>query len=434
MQINTLGQHIGQSVVLKGWAQTVRKQSKVIFIVLRDNSGLLQCVVEQNNQIAFDLAKELTEESVVEITGVVTADERSKLGYEIQVTEIEVLSGADAKKPIPVFSPDFADVDVSLKADFRWLEMRRPETRLVFKVWTALQKGLRDYCLQNDFLEIHSPKLMSAASEGGAEFFEVNYFERKAYLAQSPQFYKQMAMSAGFDRVFEIGPVFRAEPSFTTRHLTEFTGFDLEMSWVESHVDVMNFWEAAIAHALKEVGELHGEEIKEQYDREIVVPTLPFPRITMKEAKEILQKLGVQSEREGDLSPEEEREICEYVKKEFGHEFVFITEYPVSVRPFYHMHSESDSGVTKSFDLLWEGVEISTGAQREHRYDVLLAQAIEKGVAPDSIEKYLEFFKFGCPPHGGVGGGLERMIVKLLGLSSVREAAFLSRTVKRLTP
>jgi aspartyl/asparaginyl-tRNA synthetase len=234
--------------------------------------------------------------------------------------------------------------------------------------------------------------------------------------------------------VFEVGPVFRAEPSFTSRHATEFTGYDAEISYVESHHDVMAEEERVIAHALQKVKEVHGEEIKELFGREVVVPKVPFPKYTMAETKKILADLGVPSEKEGDLSPEEERKISEYVLEKEGHEFVFITDYPKTVRPFYHMRREDDPNITKSFDLLWMGLEVTTGAQREHRYDVLVAQAKEKGMNVESVQFYLNFFKYGCPPHGGYGMGPNRMIMKLLNIDNVREAMFLYRGVKRLEP
>lgn len=433
-KIAELAEKIGQSVQVSGWIHTIRKQSKVIFVVLRDSTGNVQCVIENDNDGLFEIAKGLTEESTITIDGMVNADERSKVGYEIIAKQIKVSSSADAQKPMPIFGAGSDDVDQNVRSDYRWLDLRKPEKRLVFEVWTTLEQALRDFWIKNDFTQVHSPKLMDAASEGGAEFFEVSYFERKAYLAQSPQFYKQMAMAAGMDRVFEIGPVFRAEPSFTTRHSTEFTGYDLEMAWISSHEDVMEFWEQSIKHALNKVQERHGEKIFDLYERKLDIPKTPFPRISLFEAKKILSSRGITSEKEGDLSPEEEREICKYVLETEGHEFVFITEYPAAARAFYHMRLESDNTLTKGFDLLWNGIEVTTGAQREHRYDVLKKQAIEKGIDPKSIEQYLNFFKFGCPPHGGMGSGAARLIMKILDLPTIREAEFLHRSVRRLTP
>jgi len=430
----SLGDQDGQRVCLQGFAQTIRKQSKTCFLLLRDKTGLIQCVVDESSPDLFAQAESLATESVVKITGLVCKEERAMGGYEVQIQELIILSVSEAQKPLPIFSGDAESVDPNVRMDYRWLDLRKSEKRLVFEVWTALEQALRLFWIKRGFLEIHSPKLMSAASEGGAEFFEVSYFDRKAYLAQSPQFYKQMAMASGFDSVFEVGPVFRAESSFTPRHATEFTGYDMELSWIESHEDVMKVWEEAIAFALTEIKTSLGDRIQELYGRELIIPTLPFPRITLKDAKTLLKELGVVDQRDGDLSPEEEREISAIVKERYGHEFAYITEYPKKVRAFYHMRLESDPNLTKSFDLLWSGIEITTGAQREHRYEQLKQQAVEKGVKVESIQTYLDFFRYGCPPHGGMGAGAARMVMKILDLPNIREATYLHRSVHRLTP
>ena len=430
----SLGDQDGQRVCLQGFAQTIRKQSKTCFLLLRDKTGLIQCVVDESSPDLFAQAESLATESVVKITGLVCKEERAMGGYEVKIQELIILSVSEAQKPLPIFSGDAESVDPNVRMDYRWLDLRKSEKRLVFEVWTALEQALRLFWIKRGFLEIHSPKLMSAASEGGAEFFEVSYFDRKAYLAQSPQFYKQMAMASGFDSVFEVGPVFRAESSFTPRHATEFTGYDMELSWIESHEDVMKVWEEAIAFALTEIKTSLGDRIQELYGRELIIPTLPFPRITLKDAKTLLKELGVVDQRDGDLSPEEEREISAIVKERYGHEFAYITEYPKKVRAFYHMRLESDPNLTKSFDLLWSGIEITTGAQREHRYEQLKQQAVEKGVKVESIQTYLDFFRYGCPPHGGMGAGAARMVMKILDLPNIREATYLHRSVHRLTP
>jgi aspartyl-tRNA synthetase len=277
---------------------------------------------------------------------------------------------------------------------------------------------------------------MGAASESGAELFTLDYFDGKAYLAQSPQFYKQMAMAAGFDRVFEVGPVFRANPSFTSRHDTEFTSVDVEISWIESHLDVMKWEEDWLQFVLAQVKEKLGDRIQQTFGVEVVVPATPFPRVTMAEAYEIVAQFGHLIERgaKGDLDPEGERLVCQHAREQFGHEFVFVTDYPISVRPFYHMRHADNPKLTKSFDLLWKGLEVTTGAQREHRYDVLMSQVAEKGLNPEPIRHYLDCFRFGCPPHGGYGFGLTRMLMVMLGLKNVREVTYLYRGPNRLAP
>ena len=431
---NQIEKNIGQQVKIAGFVQTIRDQGSIKFILVRDISGLVQVVITKEKTEAAKIANGLSLESVVEIIGLAKSEKQAPGGFEIAAENISILSLSDPELPIPVVEKGQEETDQAIRLDWRWLDLRKHKNTLVFKVWTLMESAFREYWLRNGYMEIHSPKLIATASEGGSEVFEVKYFERKAYLAQSPQFYKQMAMAAGFEKVFEVGPVFRAEPSFTSRHATEFTGYDTEISYIESHYDVMAEEEKTIQHVISKIKEAYGDEIFKTYGRELALPTLPFPKISMAKAKEILAGLGMPSEKGGDLSPEEERKICEHVKESQNHEFVFITEYPATVRPFYHMRDEKNLKLTKSFDLLWNGLEITTGAQREHRYDILVSQAKEKGMGLASLQFYLNFFKYGCPPHGGYGLGPNRVLMKLLGLENVRDAIFLYRGVKRLEP
>jgi len=288
-----------------------------------------------------------------------------------------------------------------------------------------MEIGARAYWADNGFTQLYSPALMNAASEGGAEVFEVKYFDRKAYLAQSPQFYKQMAMAAGMEKVFMVGPVFRAEASFTTRHMTEFTGWDAEISYIDSHHDVMDMEEALLISAFTEAKKILPD---------LVIPTSPFPRMTLAQIKDKLSKAKIKSEKSYDLSPVEEREISQMIKTETGHDFLFVIDYPIEGRAFYHMRHADNPKLTKGFDLLYKGIEVTTGAQREHRIEILEKQARQKGVTLESIADYLNFFRYGCPPHGGIGMGPGRLIMKMLDLDSVKEATFLPRDVKRLRP
>jgi len=425
--------NIGKKIHLAGWVFNRRDHGKLVFIDLRDRSGLVQAVGSKE-------LGELGAEDVVEISGSVQKRPKEMVNpkiltgeVEIKVSEVKVLS--KSSQPLPIHIDDIEEkASLDKRMDWRWVDLRRPADRLIFEVWTVMEHAFRQYWVNGDYIEIHSPKLMGAPSELGSEVFEVKYFDRKAYLAQSPQFYKQMAMAAGFERVFEVGPVFRANPSFTSRHDTEFTGYDAEISFIESHQDVMEELQKGIAYALGAVKVKFGSEIEKTYGRKLVVPKVPFPKITMKQAKETLAKFGVKTERKGDLSPEEERKLSEYILEKEGHEFVFVTEYPIEVRPFYHMRREDEPTLTKSFDLLWNGLEITTGAQREHRYDVLVSQAKEKGLKLAPIQFYLDFFKYGCPPHGGYGLGPSRMLMKILGVENVREVTYLYRGPNRLTP
>jgi nondiscriminating aspartyl-tRNA synthetase len=421
----------GKTVELGAFVQTIRHQGKIVFLVLRDISGTLQAVVfDEKMRKAVD---GLTLESVVRVKGEMKKSEQAPDGIEIGVEKLEVLSAAEPELPIPVHEKA-GTANQEKRLDSRWIDLRKPRNQLIFKVWTTMGEAVREYWIKQNYVEIHSPKITGTATESGAEVFKVQYFDGEAFLAQSPQFYKQMAMAAGFEKVFEVGPVFRAEPSFTSRHATEFTGYDAEISFIDSHHDVMREHEGMLVATLTMVKERHGDAIKAEFGREVVVPKTPFPTITMAEAKEKLNRKRVASAHAGDLSPEEERVLSEISAKTDKHEFVFVTDYPTDRRPFYHMRHDDDPKLTKSFDLLWNGVEITTGAQREHRPDVLERQAVEKKIDPKAIQFYLNFFRHGCPPHGGYGNGPGRMVMKLLGVDNIREVTFLHRGVNRLTP
>jgi aspartyl-tRNA synthetase len=363
------------------------------------------------------------------VSGILKHDERVKLGgIEVLIESLDIVTEA-------LESPIAEDTGIDKRMDWRFLDLRVPRNNLVFRVQTTLEHAWREYWIEHDFVEIHTPKLMASASESKAELFEVEYFDTKAYLSQSPQFFKQMAQPAGFGRVFEIGPAFRADPSFTSRHATEFTSVDSELSWIDDHEDVMKLHEELMVAGFTAVKEKYGAAIEEAFGVEVTVPSTPFPRIPLAEAKRIVAERGYEVPRhDDDMDPEGERRIAAYVKEEFGHEFVFLTDYASSIRPFYHMRHEADAGLTRSYDLLFNGVEVSTGAQREHRVEVLERQAREKGLDPEELGFYLDFFRYGVPPHGGFGMGLARVVMLLLGLSNIREATYLFRGPTRLLP
>jgi len=438
--IKQVATNIGQTVKVQGFVKKVRDQKNVQFVIVRDHTGLVQAVTERNEQTARinSIISSLTAESAVEVEGAVLANPKVGLGgVEIQISDIRIASVADPLLPIDLTGRFETSLDTRL--DWRFIDLRQPANLLIFQIQTLAEMAMREFWVNEGFIELHSPKLLSHPSESGAELFEIKkYFDMpNACLAQSPQFYKQMAMAAGFDKVFEIGPVFRANPSFTSRHDTEFTSVDVEISWVDSHHDVMAMEEQWLQYTLKRVKEVYGEQVKKVFGADIVVPTVPFPKITMAEAIKIVAATGydlAQTSSYIDLDPPGERLICEHFQKQMGHEFVFVIDYPISVRPFYHMRYADHPDVTKSFDLLWKGLEVTTGAQREHRYDILVSQVKEKRMKQESLQFYLDFFKYGCPPHGGFGFGLTRMLMIMLGLKNVREVTFLYRGPNRLTP
>jgi len=426
-QIKDLKQKIGEKVRISGFVQARRDQGGIKFFVVRDVTGTVQVVFLKGAGEVFIKAGEVSLESVVSIEGLVKEEKQAPGGFEISAENLEILSSAEPELPIPVLEEKSGEpTDITKRLDWRWIDLRKDENLKIFKVWTELEKGFRQYWDSQDYIQIYTPSLMGTASETGSDVFKLQYFEREAYLAQSPQFYKQMAQGSGFEKVFCVGPVFRAEPSFTSRHMTEFTGWDFELSYINSHFDVMSEEENLLVSGFT--------QLQKTVLPDLEIPSTPFPRITMEEAKDRLSKSGIKAGRKYDLSGEEEIELSRIIKEETGHDFVFVTDWPAEARPFYHMRYENNPGVTKSFDLLYKGLEVTTGSQREHRYDVLISQAKEKGMSVESLEDYLNFFKFGCPPHGGAGIGPGRLVMKILNIPSVKEVTFLPRDVRRLKP
>ena len=359
-------------------------------------------------------------------------NEKIKLnGMEIIPENIEVTSTCTEDLPINYKDPASSNIDTRL--NYRFLDLRNEKNLLMFKVQTCFVNAMRDYVVKNNFIEIHTPKLIGAASESGSEVFELKYFDRKAYLAQSPQFYKQMALASGFEKVFEIAPAFRAENSNSYRHATEFTLFDIEFSYINSYEDVMDFEEDLLIAGLSKVKEQYGEEIKKIFNVDINVPTKPFPRVKLEDLyKELEEKYNFHMDFEdvGDMNNESEKLASQLIKEKYGHEFVFITDFSANKRAFYHMRKD---GIPQGYDLIWKGCEITTGAQREHRYEILKKQAEEKGLGED-IKFYMDFFKYGCPPHGGFALGIDRLTMLMLETGSLKETMFIFRGPNRIEP
>ncbi len=418
-----------KEISLSGWVERIRNPKSMIFIVLKDVTGQVQVTIDKEAQP--EITEKLTNviaNSCITVKGVAHLSEYVKMGgIEFIPTEVTVDSIAEA---LPITK----EASLDQRLNYRWIDLRDSAKTLIFKVNTTLEKGLRDYMISTGAIEIHTPKITCQSSEGGSEVFKLDYFGQPAYLTQSPQLYKQMAMASGFDKVFEIGDYFRAESSFTNRHATEFIGFDFEISHIKSHHDVMDHLEGALRNALSEVKKAHEKELKEVYNVEIDIPECDFPRIPFREALDIVEKeYGYRGEKV-DFDPESERLICQYVKEKYNSDFVYITEFPFEARAFYSMKCEEDPTLCKAFDLLWKGVEITSGAQREHRYEILKAQIEEKGINPDTMKDYLDFFKYGCPTHGGIGLGIARLLTKLLNLPTIKEATYIFRGPNRITP
>ncbi|MDD6980314.1 MAG: aspartate--tRNA(Asn) ligase [Clostridia bacterium] len=416
----------GTACRISGFVDTIRQMRWGAFVVLKDITGKVQVTFGKDQ---FPEIVDVTTHSVITVEGTLTLNPSVKMGGKEVIPDTLCIDSLAEALPIA------DDSEIDSKMDYRWIDLRRDQNQLMMKVQTTLTAAMREYLLSQNFIEIHTPKLIGAASESGSDVFEVKYFDTKAYLAQSPQFYKQMAMASGLERIFETGPVFRAEKSYTNKHATEFTGFDLEFSYIDSMYDVMKMEENLLRYAFSKVKEAHGEEIVRLFgeEYEVIVPETPFPVIKLADLyRELEERYGysVPEELHGDLTTDAERLCARFSKEKYGHEFLFVTDYDAKERAFYHMRD--DAGVPQGYDLIWRGVEITTGAQREHRYEVLKRQAEEKGLARD-VEFYLEFFRYGCPPHGGFGLGIDRLTMLFLGLS-IKEAEFLFRGPNRLTP
>lgn len=429
--------HIGKEVSVCGWIERRRDHGKLVFFDLRDRSALVQCVaIPQEIEGLEEYIKDVRSEYIVCIKALVKErPERAKKDVpggdvELEIRSLDVLS--NPKEDLPV---DISQEDMGLQLEtllrYRHITLRNDKVRSLFRVYASLIEAYGNHMRSRDFLEIKSPKLLESATEGGANFFKVQYFEREAYLAQSPQFYKQAGVGA-FERVFEIGTVFRAEPHFTTRHVNEYTGFDAELGFIKSFEDVMDELEKAIWALMKKIEEKHQKELF-QYEAKLPEQK-DIPRISLQEAEEILKREYNKEIEDGDIDSEGERMIGKYVQKKYGSDFVFLTHYPTAIRPFYTMPSKDDETLTESFDLIFRGLEIATGGQRIHNYDTLVASVESHGLNPKDFSSYLDIFRYGMPPHGGWGLGSERILQQIFGLKSIKEAVLYPRDVRRLSP
>ena len=429
-----LSEHIGKEVQIAGWVDVRRDHGKLIFIDLRDRTGKVQCVIVPSVAEAYEAGKDLRSEWVVQMVGTVQErpenmrnDKEPNGGIEIAVSEIEILSRA-AEMPFELGT----NLNLDTYLDHLPLTMRTPRARDIFTLQATLAKGYQDALRERGFTEFQAPGIVGGDAEGGAAVFKVEYLKDKsAYLATSPQFYKQILVGI-FERVFTIAKVFRAEEHATTRHLNEYSTLDFEMGFIKDHQDVMTMLEQTLRYIVINAVEKHSDVLK-QFS--VLPPLIPekIPFMKLREAQEIIQKeTGEDCSKEPDLEPAHERYLCEYTKKNLGSDFLFVTHYPVSKRPFYTYEDEVDPGFTKSFDLLFRGVEIVTGGQRIHDYSTLIEKIKAKGLDPEKFSFYLEAFKYGMPPHGGCAIGLERLTQKFLGLENVKEAALFPRDMNRI--
>ena len=424
--INELDKLDNKRVMLRGWVHKITDLSHIVFVKLRDKSGIVQLVCDK------DQIKNIRLENAIEVIGTKYENEKAPGGIEIKVEEIKVVGKTYYEKlPFEVNSyKNKATLETQL--DHRTIALRRPEIRAIFKVQSEIESAFVTYLKERNFEEIHTAKIIDSSTEGGSEMFTVNYFDRRSFLAQSPQFYKQMMVGAGFERVFEIGHAYRAELHNTWRHLNEYVSLDVEMGFIKDEYELMDLEEGFINYLYEHLNKTCKKEL-EMYKIELP-QKVNIPRITLDKAHEILLEKYNKKSPLGNIDAEGEVLISKYVKEKYDCDFVFLTKYPVSKRPMYTMMDDEDKNLTKSFDLIFDGLEITTGGQRIHDYEMLKENIIKFNLNPNDFDFYLETFKYGMPPHGGFAIGLERLTMKILKLSNIREAALVPRDMKRLTP
>jgi nondiscriminating aspartyl-tRNA synthetase len=416
---------IEKEIKIEGWLYRVRRLKSITFLVIRDRSGLVQCVIENNN---IDLSS-LKLESVVSIVGIAKKSNNSLNPFEILVESFEIISEAH-ELPIELNKKEL-DVNLDTILNNRAISIRHEKVNSIFKIQNIIVQSFREFLISKGFTEIFTPKIVAEGAEGGTEVFKLEYFEKTAYLAQSPQFYKQMMVGAGFERVFEVAHVYRAEQHNTSRHLNEYISMDLEIGFINNEFDIMNLEEDLIKFILKAI-EVKGKEYLKILNVNIPKIDVSIPKIELNEAIEILKKVYGKGDLEGDLDPEGEKLICKYAKEKYGCDFIFLTNYPKRKRPMYTMPFEEQG--TRSFDLLFKGVEITTGGQRINDYNMLIKSIENKGLNPKDYESYTDIFRYGMPKHGGLAIGLERITTQLLNLENVREASLIPRDGTRITP
>lgn len=416
-----------QSVTICGWAHEIRDLGGITFLVVRDREGLVQVTLFKKtiDKAVLDTVRDLSRESVVAVTGNVKKEAKAPNGYELIPTKITVLGKADS--PLPMDTTGKVDADLDTRLDVRFMDVRRPYTQAIFRIRHLILKSTRDFLTGEGFIEITTPKVVATATEGGTALFPITYFEREAFLNQSPQLFKQLMMSAGLDRVFEIGPIFRAEEHDTRKHLNEATSIDIEASFLDQE-DVMVILENLIRSIYSSIAE-NGASYLNTLGVELAVPKTPFRRITYDEAVDIAGESGEQIEWGDDLSTESEH----YIGKTIG-EHYFIVDWPTKIKPFYAMPYENKPEICRAFDMMHPRMELSSGAQRVHSYELLRSRITEQGLNPDGFDFYLKAFRYGMPPHSGWGLGAERLLMTMLGIENIREAVLFPRDRKRLSP
>lgn len=416
---------IDTNVTIYGWIHRIRDFGKMAFVIVRDRTGMMQVILEEKQS-------RLRLECVVKISGVVAANNKAPFGAEIHCKTIDIISDVEYELlPIEINNKNInAGLDVIL--DHRVLSLRNPMIHSVFKIQNEIVNSFREFFISKDFIEIQTPKIVAEGTEGGSELFPVKYFGRKVYLAQSPQFYKQMMVAAGYERVFEVGHAYRAEIHNTPRHLNEYVSLDAEMGFIKDETEIMDIENKFLEYLFKVLNEKCGDELKEHGIK--LSESFDIPRITLKDARDIIKSVYGKSSPACGIDPEGEKLICRYVKEKYSCDFVFLTKYPVKKRPVYAMPDSRDNKLTNSFDLIYKGLEITTGGQRINSYSALRENMIKFRFDPDKFKFYLDTFKYGVPPHGGFAIGLERLTARILNLPNIREASLFPRDIERVAP
>lgn len=433
VELDEFAAHENEIVTIEGYVHRIREMTGFSFVIIRTKRDVVQCIYAPEFS-SFRWNDGIVENCSVKVTGkvVASADAKGNKRYEIQIHDVKVLSSPKEQMPIVINKKQLDNVPLDTNLAMRPITLRNPKERAIFKIQEGIARGFREFLTANAFTEIRTPKIVFAGAEGGANIFKLDYFGKKVYLTQSPQFYKQMLVGV-YERVFEIGPVFRAEHHDTSRHLNEYISMDFEMGFIDSFYDIMNMETGALKYIL--------ELLKREYAKELDLLQVKMPEITeipvirFKDAKDVIvNKYKKKITDFNDFEPEEEQLMCDYAKKEFGSDFIFVTHYPSKKRPFYAMDDPEDPEYTLSFDLLFRGIEITTGGQRIHDYDMQVEKMKSRGMKVEDFESYLMFHKYGAPPHGGLGLGLERLTMNLLGFKNVRYAAMFPRDINRVTP
>jgi len=419
-------------VVLYGWVHSVRKLGKIVFIILRNRDGLTQLTFKKEfNESLFKVARELSPEDIIRVEGVEVENPIAKIGREVIPNKIEILY--KGVEPAPIEIAGKPTIHLYTRLNWRPIDLKRPKNLAIFKIQSSIIEAAEKYLRENGFIQVFTPAIIGGVSEGGADVFELKYFGKDAFLRQDPQLHRQLLMVAGFEKIFEIGPSWRAEKSHTARHLCEHRGIAVEKSFIKDEYDVIRLEEDLVTYIIKYISEKNREEL-ELLGVDIEVPKKPFPILEFPEIYSILDKMGKKIEYGEDYDRESEKLLWKYVRENYDTDFFFVNRFPFKVKPFYVMRVDEEPFWARSVDLIYKGIELSSGGQREHRYEKIVEQIREKNISLESLEWFIKHFKYGAPPHGGFNIGVERLTMQLLNLDDIREAALFPRDPERLLP